>query len=98
MPNEMSEVITEETEKCWKDLIASKEFPWLTEENSKPTRHADPRYNCIAWAAGSKYPLWWPKNGYWPPSVPGEENLACFIRAFETLGYRTCDDGAHEPG
>jgi hypothetical protein len=58
---------------------------------------ASPRaveYNCIAWAAGETVTCWWPDRlniGYWPPGVPREETLEAFIRAFETLGYTTCD-------
>jgi hypothetical protein len=58
---------------------------------------ASPRaleYNCIAWAVGETVTCWWPDRlniGYWPPGVPREETLEAFIRAFETLGYTTCD-------
>jgi len=65
---------------------------------------ASPRtveYNCIAWATGDTEACWWPDRlniGYWPPRVPRQETLEAFIRAFETLGYITCDVAEYEEG
>jgi len=63
---------------------------------------AQPDYNCIAWAAGKDDAPWWPPGGvagtgfakvsYWPPGIPTDEVLQSFVRLFESLGYRPCDD------
>ena len=81
-------------------------FPNLTPQNNikKSDRHR--RYNCIAWAAGSKKNWWWPdrnaiarKDAYWPPGVPVEVNIDAFILAFKTKRYEECGmDPTFEPG
>ncbi len=100
MSEDVSETITAETKEWWRILTALEAFPCLTEENSKPTSRANLQYNCIAWAAEDTSFPWWPKRPEeewrWPPSVPREESLDCFVQAFETLGYQTCDDGTYE--
>ena len=72
-------------------------FPSLTRSCIEVTSPRDPRYNCVAWAAGESFRWWWPdalETCYWPPEVPREESLEAFVRAFGTLGYETCADGS----
>ncbi len=62
-------------------------------------------YQCIAWAACDTTRRWWPVGqpplgaiAYWPPSVPREETVECFIQAFATLGYEPCGKASFEFG
>jgi len=73
--------------------------PNLTAANHTVESPATPRYNCIGWAAGSDVQWWWPTGRYyWPPNVAREETVDAFIRAYGTLGYVQCDNGAAEDG
>jgi hypothetical protein len=78
------------------------EFPNLKygkDKNHKVTSCRTARYNCIAWAADDPLNFWWPDGSdHWPTSAPYEVTLPAFIRAFETLGYETCDNGDLEAG
>jgi hypothetical protein len=79
------------------DLI--KIFPGLAYSYFKVTSPEEPRYNCIAFAAGDDKEWWWPDiYSYWPPNVPREETIGSFIEAFTTLGYTSCQDGNYENG
>jgi hypothetical protein len=62
-------------------------------------------YQCIAWAASDTTRRWWPLGqppmgtlAFWPPNVPKEETVDCFMRAFATLGYRPCNKPTFEFG
>ena len=59
-------------------------------------------YKCISWAACRTDIIWWPPGGtsqiYWPPGVPLDESIETFIRAFETIGYRPCENSDFEFG
>lgn len=35
---------------------------------------------------------------YWPPSVPKDETVECFVQAFATLGYKPCKEPTFEFG
>jgi len=76
-------------------------LPHLNSSNSAKTSDAKKAYNCIAWAAGDTFRWWWPIRrpgvNYWP-KAPRLETIEAFIAAFETLGYRKCNDGAKEEG
>lgn len=37
-------------------------------------------------------------KGYWPSNAPREETIEAFVRAFATLGFVECADGALEQG
>ena len=54
-------------------------------------------YNCIAWAAGDT-DNWWCPRRFWPAGVPSEVTLEAFEKAFETVGYARCVNGALESG
>lgn len=56
-------------------------------------------YQCIAWAACDTTRRWWPvPPDYWPPNAPIDDTVACFVKAFATLGYEPCDSAAFEFG
>ncbi|MFN8121030.1 MAG: hypothetical protein U0237_01240 [Thermoleophilia bacterium] len=82
----------------------SLDFPNLA-GNFQLTSPVNRRYNCIAWAAGRTDRWWWPAftagghlapGYYWPPGAPTDDRLSSFEVAFETLGYRRCNDGTLE--
>ena len=81
------------------------EIPHLSDRNGAITSPSSRRYNCIAWAAGSVHQWWWPDRracllgySYWPPNIPVELTFEAFFRAYGTLGYILCADGALEQG
>jgi hypothetical protein len=87
----------------YQDLVRAMQvpFPNLTAANSRPTSPRDKGYNCIAWAAGDTERWWWPdkeNQNYWPPTVPREETIEAFLRAYELQGYTQRSDPAVEPG
>lgn len=60
-----------------------------------------PIYNCIAFAADDQTQFWWPDqdgDAYWPEGVKREVTRAAFIQAYETIGYKVCDNGNVEDG
>lgn len=76
-------------------------YPNLLTSGFKVTSPDDIDYNCIAWAADETALWWWPDNqlvGYWPPSVPREETIYAFKKAYNTLGYVDCENHELEPG
>ncbi len=75
------------------------EFPYAEVEGYSEESSATPFYNCIAWAAGDNKRGWWPNSyGYWPPSAPREETIDAFVKAYESLGYKSCADSMLETG
>ena len=78
-----------------------KYFPNLKDSGYKITSPSTIEYNCIAWAAGDTDAWWWPDQmytAYWPPNVPRVVSIASFIKAYETLGYKTCNTAEYEVG
>jgi hypothetical protein len=76
-------------------------FPKLASTPHRITSAYDPKYNCIAWAAGDTRRWWEPDEGedcYWPPNVPREYSLDGYIQAFESIGFTRCDSHDLEPG
>lgn len=74
-------------------------FPNLRAKQFNIKSPKDEDYNCIGWAAHDRYNRWWPNPyGYWPVGVDREETIDCFVRAFETLGYKTCEHERLELG
>jgi len=74
-------------------------FPQLKTAGFEITSPRDPRYNCIAWAAGDTRRWWWPGEvpfSFWPAGVLREESVANFIQAFATLGYEPAASGTHD--
>lgn len=76
-----------------RDPKLEQKFPNLAIMPYEVTSPSTRKYNCIAWAAGDNKKFWWPKGYYWPEGIAREETLECFIEAFESLGYTTCDNG-----
>lgn len=73
-------------------------FPRLTADNHRRTSPPTPEYNCIAWSAGDTE-RWWQPGLYWPVEVsPDDYGVSVLIRAFQSLGYETCEDGNQELG
>jgi hypothetical protein len=65
------------------------------------TSQNDPKYNCIAWAAGDPRRWWEPdedEDCYWPPDARREYSLDAYVRAFESIGFTRCDSSDWEPG
>lgn len=78
-----------------------RDFPNLVTQGYKLTSPDTIDYNCVAWAAEDDETWWWPdaqNQEYWPPGVPREETLEAFQQAFETLGYKVCEDDTLETG
>ena len=75
-------------------MTGTPEFPRLTAANHRVTSPATPDYNCVAWAAGDSG-RWWQPGVYWPVETsPGDAGPDALARAFRTLGYEPCPDGA----
>jgi hypothetical protein len=77
-------------------------FPGLSATSFTIQSPADPRYNCIAWAAGDTTRWWWPADprtgAHWPVGVSREVSLAAFREVFARLGYEPCASDALEEG
>ncbi len=73
-------------------LSRERNFPYLTRDLYEVTDDETDDYNCIAFAAGDKTRWWWPDPDgvYSWPIDKRECTVACFIEAFESLGYRGC--------
>ncbi|MDI1466289.1 hypothetical protein QEZ54_35460 [Catellatospora sp. KI3] len=87
------------------DLLQA--FPRLAEKGFEITSPIDPKYNCIAYAAGDMGNWWWPQPGfpgkslggyYWPTGLSVPVTLASFEQAYATLGYARCESGSLEFG
>jgi hypothetical protein len=84
-----------------KHIKKNNAFPRINKKNHTVESDRDGNYNCIAYAAGSTTIKWWPvfaKDAFWPPGIPYSETLDAFTRAFGTLGYAECQDGAYVEG
>lgn len=78
----------------------TKEFPNLSKGYSR-TSSPTIEYNCFAWALGDNTHWWEPDPlgfFYWPPNLPRIFSVQSYVRACELHGFRTCNDGAVEPG
>lgn len=74
-------------------------FPHIADSGYSIASPATTDYNCVAWAAGDPTSWWWPDPqniGYWPSTVPREETVEAFVKAFEILGYSRCQETAYE--
>lgn len=70
-------------------------FPALRQEGYETTSPATIIYNCIAWAADDNTQWWEPDPigvCFWPSDAPREWTIEAIVAAFETLGYRCCED------
>ena len=75
-------------------------FPNLNSEKYEPEMSRATRsYNCLAFAAGTTMERWEPTEGYfWPPTAPRDETVDAFVKAYEWINYKKCDDGSLEAG
>src|SRR5271163_3987993 len=77
-------------------------FPRLAGKKWFAKSPYDDTYQCIAWAAGHTSIRWWPidypPECYWPEGVPFDDTVECFVQAFETLGYKRCENSSFELG
>lgn len=74
-------------------------FPSLVDETFKITSPRTGDYNCIAWAAGDQENWWWPDGmNYWPEGLPLDDSIDNFVKAFQGLGYETCESSELEDG
>lgn len=81
--------------------ILEAKFPNLTQAGYALTSEADPRYNCIAWAADDKAFWWEPVKSpgfYWPPGASMSSTLQAYIEAYSLQGYQPCSDPGLEQG
>ncbi len=83
------------------DRDLKRAFPGLSKTGYEETSPADPKYNCVAWAAGDTQRWWEPDPmgiSYWPASSPREYSVDAYSLVFESLGYEECDNANHESG
>ena len=74
-------------------------FPSLVDDTFKITSPRTTDYNCIAWAAGDQENWWWPDGmNYWPEGLPLDDSIDNFVKAFQGLGYETCESSEPEDG
>lgn len=75
-------------------------LPYLASEGYEVSSNETPLYdyNCIAFAADDESQIWWPQDdSYWPVE-PAEVTPDSFIKAFQTRGYKKCEDSSLEVG
>ena len=75
-------------------------FPNLAGSGYEITGEPSREYNCIAWALGIFTQKWDcnDPDGYWPPSVPRNEQIRTIMRLFVNEGYSVCDGEGLEQG
>ena len=79
-------------------MIASDDFPRLTEQNHRVTSAATPDYNCIAWSAGD-VEHWWQPGVHWPIAASDDDyGIGILEQAFLALGFEDCNDSTLELG
>lgn len=65
----------------------------------KLTSPADPRYNCIAFAAGKTTERWDVHVFfYWPEGAERSPDFRSLQSCFEAIGFSVCSDGSLERG
>lgn len=75
-----------------------RQFPLLAVEGAELTSPVNPRYNCIAWAAGDMGRWWWPLGKYWPGDVPRAVTVVAFVEAYQRQGFVACGSRDFEIG
>jgi hypothetical protein len=78
-----------------RDLELEEDCPGLRESSYKITSPKDPKYNCIAFAAGDTS-QWWEdvriRGYYWPAGAQPADTLQGWMRIFEIHGYVETED------
>ena len=72
-------------------------FPRLAQEGYLITSQPDPRYNCIAYAAGDTSSWLQHLPGYRWPGAHRSHHADSLVQVFRSLGYQTCDDSSLQP-
>jgi len=85
------------------EYLESGLFESLTAENHERTSPPDPKYNCIAWAAGFNDSFWWPypyelAPYFWPLGPQDDDSIDKFIECFRYLGFEVCEDSSFVEG
>jgi hypothetical protein len=78
-----------------RDFDLEDDFSGLRESHYKITSPRDPRYNCIAFAAGDLTNFWddlglagsGVRGYYWPPGAPSTDTLIGWVHVFQLHGY-----------
>jgi len=78
-------------------------LPYILKEGYEVKSKETELYNCIAFVADDEWRHWWPNDdGYWPirppENTPHDDTIDGFVAAFQTIGYKTCDDQNLEDG
>lgn len=78
-------------------------FPLLPVVGYRVTSKKTASHNCVAFAAGDETQVWDPlipplPGYYWPPTARRGIDIDALIECFETINYRTCDNGLPEVG
>ena len=84
------------------DINAELEQDWpsLSSTQYRITSPHTPSYNCLAWAAQESDRWWSPlpeDDYYWPEGVHREVSVEAFSKAYETLGFKVCNNADLEP-
>jgi hypothetical protein len=76
-------------------------FPRLRDSGWIQTSDYEMKYNCVAYIADDREQWWEPEDRggwYWPPGLPKNDfSLDNYLRCFDYLGFRRCDEGSLEP-
>jgi hypothetical protein len=85
-------------------MPSKEEFPNLRPGEWHQSSEPDPKYNCIAFAAGRTDVYWWPDpfpdllNDYWPLGLSREESVDALAELYRSFGYEPCADAGLEVG
>ena len=84
-----------------RDNYIEGKFPDLFKTGYTITSPQDQTYNCIAWTASDNTHWWEPDfffQHYWPTTAPRNYSPQAYVLAYETVGYKICDDSSFEEG
>jgi hypothetical protein len=77
-------------------------YPNLVTVGYAVTSRRDDKYNCVAWAAKEDTRRWWEPidepGCFWPKLVPMDYAFENYVKVFEVLGYRRCEDSSPRLG
>lgn len=74
-------------------------FPKLVGKSYDIISPKTEEYNCIAFAADDKENWWWPdsfEQNYWPKGIPRDDSIESFQKAFQSIGYNSCQNPLNE--
>lgn len=82
--------------KKYLDAKREREWPNLTRDIYEVKSVETGDYNCIAFASGDETKRWWPDPDnlcHWPIQMR-EETIECFVKMYEFLGYKKCEQNS----